>query len=140
MFIPSNNIRKYINLFNINKKKKKILGIHIRSEKFNINYTKPPSIELILNKFYSKSDSLIKQYNITYIFTIADNIIISKKLKSHFQNRIINISFSGDIIHSCYALYNDMINNNAIRIVSEFLILSYCDIILGTKGSSFTYD
>lgn len=140
VFIPSKNIRKYINLFILKSRRKKVLGIHIRSERYNIIYTNPHSIEIILDKFFNKSNTIIQHYNITYVFTISDNIIISNKLKKIFENRIINISFNGDIIHSRYALYNGIINNNAIRIVSEFMILSYCDVIIGTQGSSFSYE
>lgn len=140
IFIPSKYIKKYINIFNKKKRRKKVLGIHIRSEKNKIIYTNPHSMEVILNKYYKISTLLIKKYNISYVFTISDNIIVSNLLKEHFEKRIINITFNGDIIHSRYALYNEIINNNGIRIVSEFIILSKCNVILGTKGSSFSYE
>lgn len=140
IFIPSKYINNYLHIFNQKKMNKRVLGIHVRSEKYTINYTNPISLNNILYKFFVLSNKSILQYNISHVFTISDNTIISDELKKYFYKKYISIPFKGDIIHSRYALYNKNINNNAIRIVSEFIILSHCDIIIGTRSSSFSYE
>lgn len=139
IFIPSNAINEYLDDFNMKKKKKKVLGIHIRSGKFMNNFTENYFSPITnLNVLYVKSKFIIQKYNLSYIFAISDNEIMLNHVKSHFRNILLNISFKGDIIHSRFSLYNPIINNNAIRIVSEFILLSNCNVILGTKYSSFS--
>lgn len=141
IFIPSYIIKRYIRIFNQKKKGEKVLGIHIRSGKFNNKFNEKyfKNTKNVYN-YYLISKKLLKIYNISLIFATSDNKNYSLFLKLRFKDKMINIPFKGEIIHSRFSLYNQYINENAIRIVSEFLILSSCDIILGTKYSSFSYE
>lgn len=139
IFIPSKEVLYYNNIFNIKRRRKKVLGIHIRSGIFSNNYTEQyfsRKIELIL--YYTKAEEMIQKMNLSYVFTLSDNIKYLTQLKSHFHNVLIDISFKGDIVHSKFYLYNPIKNNNAIRIISEFILLSNCDYIIGTKRSTFS--
>lgn len=139
IFIPSKEVLYYCNMFNLKRKKKKVLGIHVRTGIFSNNFTEEYfSRKIFLNLYYVKADKLINENNFSFVFTLSDNEKYLNELKFHFKNIIIDIPFKGDIIHSRFSLYNPLINNNAIRIVSEFIILSTCDYIIGTKMSSFS--
>lgn len=137
-FIPSNNITFYVNKFLIKKKKMKVLGIHIRSGKFYNNFT-----EEYFNKtkgiytYLSKATEIMKKHKIAYVFTISDSHKYLVEMKNHFKGKIIDVHLEGDIVHSKFSLYIQL-NNNAIRIVTEFFILSKCDFIIGTRRSSFS--
>lgn len=140
IFIPSKKIDNYINLFNIKRRKKKVLGIHIRSGIFSNNFTEHYFSQIHLNHYCNKSRKIIIDFNISYIFIASDNEYYSNKVKKYFEDKVIDITFKGEILHSRFVLYNPLINNNAIRIVSEFILLSNCDVILGTKMSSYSYE
>lgn len=139
-FSPSIYIKKYLDEFKFYSKGQKVLGIHLRSEKYKINYTDKNTIINVLKKYFMLANNLILIYNITKVFAISDNAIISTELKQQYINDLIDIKFDGSIIHSRYALYKNTINNNAIRIVTEFILLSHCDAIIGTTGSSYSYE
>lgn len=139
IFIPSVAIKKYITVFEKIKENKNVLGIHIRSGNFENNFTENYFSKFIkLKKYFTKSLLIVKKYNISLLFSISDNKNNLKEIEMYYKPILINITFDGEIIHSKYALYNLKINNNAIRIVSEFILLSNCDIIIGTQRSSFS--
>lgn len=139
IFIPSKYIKKFISIFDNIKRNKKVLGIHIRSGKFKNNFTENYFIKYVkLKKYLKKSILVVKNNNISFIFSVSDNINNLKDINSYFKEVLINITFKGNIVHSKFALYNSHINNNAIRIVSEFILLSNCDIIIGTERSSYS--
>lgn len=138
-FSPTKCINKYIQEFYRIKKKKLVLGIHIRSGIFGNNFTENYFSNFVtVKKYFIKSLMVVKNNNISFLFSISDNEKNLKQINEYYKKILINISFSGNIIHSKFALYNSKKNNNAIRIVSEFILLSNCDIIIGTKRSSFS--
>lgn len=139
IFIPSQNVLYYYNIFDSKRNNKKVLGIHVRSGIFSNNFTESYfSRKIALNIYFDKAQQLIKNNNLSYVFALSDNEKYLCKLKYHFHKYLIEIPFKGDIVHSRFSLYNPVINNNAIRIVSEFIILSNCDFIIGTSRSSFS--
>lgn len=141
LFKPSQVINGYIKIFDWKKKGKTVLGIHIRSGIFGNNYTeKYFNNRVNLERYYKKSEIIIAKFNLSYVFPISDNIEYVNEMKMHFGRSLLDIQVEGDIIHSKFSLYNPKINGNAIRIVTEFMLLSSCDVILGTKMSSFSYE
>lgn len=139
IFIPSKSIEKYIKIFNKIKNKRKVLGIHIRSGIFKNNFSENYFTKYFkLKEYFSTSLLIIKNNNISYIFSISDNRNNLNEINHYYKKMIININFKGEVMHSKFSLYDENLNSNAIRIVSEFILLSNCDIIIGTKRSSFS--
>lgn len=140
IFIPSNRVIYYLKRFSHKRNNKKILGIHIRSGIFFNNYTEKYFSRIYLTSFYNRAKQIIQNNNLSFVFIISDNYNFLNKAKLYFKEIIININFRGDIIHSKFSLYNTKFNYNALRIVAEFIILSTCDYIIGTKRSSFSME
>lgn len=139
-FLPTKIIREYIDVFNIKRNRKKVLGIHIRSGHFYNNFTEKYFSRVNIYKYYTQSKEIIKQYKISRIFVVSDNDYYANEIKKYFYRRIINITITGNIIHSRFSLYTKDMNYDATRIIVEFVLLSHCDVIIGTKMSSFSYE
>lgn len=136
-FSPSNRVLFYLNLFNKNRNKRDVVGIHIRSGLFS-HYRENYFQNVDINFFYKTAREAMNNYSISYVFPISDNIHFLNAVKYYFKKSIINIQFKGKIIHSKFSLYKNNVNNDSLRIVSEFIILSSCNFIIGTMKSSFS--
>lgn len=138
-FIPSNRIELYITQFYKYKIQNCVLGIHIRSGKF-INFKENyfHMSNNTLNNFYLKAKTILTNKNCSYTYIISDNRQNIIYLRNKFLKECIELNIPGKIYHSKFTLYNDRISLESIKLVTEFLLLSECNIILGTKRSSFS--
>lgn len=138
-FSPSNIIQFYVNQFYKYKNTNRILGIHIRSGKF-LNFTEKyfHNDNNTIKLFLFKAIDILKSDDCDFVYIISDNIENIVYLRNKLKSRIINITIPGEIYHSRFTLYKDNISLESIKLVTEFFLLSECDIILGTQRSSFS--
>lgn len=128
---PVKSIRNYINKFFKIKISQVVLGIHIRvHERFFSNYT--------WHLYIHKTLKLLDKYKNLKIYVISDNEGIYYDFMSIFKQNVIKYKVPGLYIHVGRAIFEP--NNGSVsKAISENYILSLCDYIMGSCGSTYLY-
>lgn len=128
---PVKSIRNTIQKFYKIKKSSIILGIHIRfHEKFFNNY--------IWHLYIHKTLELLEKYKNLKLYVISDNEGIYYDFISIFKEYIIKYKIPGLFIHVGKTIFQPN-NISVIKSISENFVLSLCDFIMGSCGSTYLY-
>lgn len=138
--VPTTYIYQYINDFKKKKKDFYIIGVHIRTgylsdfgEKDNRFYNNNTLI-----KYIKTINRIVKSNNFPKIYIISDSTKIREYLITLYHRLIFNFTIPGKICHSGYSMHkNKNINECIIKLVAENYILSECNILIGSRRSTY---
>lgn len=137
---PSNHIIENINKFIKIKMNLYTIGIHIRTgylsdfgEKdfrfFNNNS---------IATYYNKINSLLLDNKYSKLLIISDSSVIRRQFIEKYNKYILNFTIHGNICHARYSMHGKAKENECVvKLISENYILSYCNILIGSKKSSY---